>query len=117
VEWEKEEDEFPREEEEETLLRGKEQTGKPGFTKPKVALCKAQSEGNIEQGEGRKEDASIEVKLREQEPSHRLIKREESMGAKLEEVCPLSLPERVRLEKENYDKCGRMIDSTIIELL
>ena len=129
LDWEEEEeDEFPQQEEVEAVLREKEQREqqrdqkvKSPFIKPTIILNKVLSEGNMGLMETKKEDASIEIKLHEQElapaSQQRHAIRTYSVATRLEEACPLSLTDRIRIEKENYEKCSRLIDGTIIDLL
>lgn len=110
-----------KEQQREPKEQQREQKVKSPFIKPTIILNKVLSEGNMGLMEAKKEDASIEVKLHEQElpptSQQRQAIRSDSVAARLEEACPLSLADRIRIEKENYEKCSRLIDGTIIDLL
>ena len=43
--------------------------------------------------------------------------RPDSTASGLSEVCPLSLSQRIGLEKRNYEKCSNLIDGMIVDLL
>ena len=43
--------------------------------------------------------------------------RPDSTAGRLSEVCPLSLSQRIGLEKSNYEKCSNLIDGMIVDLL